>query len=479
MNNEQKRPLLFLLLCIFSYNEAQRRTFSPTLRQTLAELVAKTEKKAQTGVKIVGLTSSRTIYEHNAATLLIPASNTKLFTAGAALHILGPSYKYETLFCTNNSFGVARIGNLYIKGSGDPTLVSSDLEKMVASLRKQGIREIKGNIIVDSSIFDDQATGPGWAPGDGPIFDKSELRGFIVDHSCISVRVKPAHAAGRKPLITIDPVNSFLAIDNRALTVSHPTKQAIHTFVTADNKILINGKIALKSGKKFYRIALRNPDLFAGHVVQALLRKQGITQRGAVRKGTTPPKVRVLARHSSEPTPALIKTMVKKSDNLYADALFKTMGACRYAIPGTWAKGKKAVEDFLLRTMKLPQRSFNINDGSGLSRTNKVSAACMVDFLTAMYKKSPFKNQFIDSLPIAGIDGTLRHRMSSKGSKGAIKAKTGSLTGVSSLSGYITPPSGESLAFSLLTNKRKGKAFSIKQTLEDPLCTLLAQSRIR
>ncbi|MBA2307515.1 D-alanyl-D-alanine carboxypeptidase/D-alanyl-D-alanine-endopeptidase [Candidatus Dependentiae bacterium] len=474
-----QRPyyLLIVLLFVFSNTQALKRKSSRTSTPTLAELVTTHAKKASTGIKIVNLENSRTLYERLPTTHFIPASNTKICTAGAALHILGPSFRYETLFSTDTSVGVSRIGNLFIKGSGDPTLLYNDLKAMVLKVRAQGIREIKGNIIIDSSIFDDQSAAPGWAPGDGPIFDKSELRGFLVDHSCLTVRIKPAHAVGRKPLVTIEPSTSFLKIDNRAITVSNPTKQAIHTFVTHDNKILITGKIALKSGQKFYRIALRNPDLFAGHVVQELLRKHGIIHRGTVRKGIVPAKVRIVARHYSKPVHTIINTMMKKSDNLYADALFKTVGARRYGAQGTWATGKKAVEDFLIKTMNLSERGFILNDGSGLSRTNRLSAAFLVDFLIAMYKKSPFKNHFINSLPIAGVDGSLRHRMGGSLTKGAVRAKTGSLAGVSSLSGYITLPSGEHLVFSLLTNKRKGQALSFKTTLEDRVCGVLLQRR--
>ena len=467
---------VLLLTCSASILASQKRSFSSSTCE-ITGLIAQHTKKAQIGAKVVSLQSSSTLYAHNPLTVHIPASNTKLFTAGAALHILGPSFRYETQFCTDQSLGVSRIGNLYIKGSGDPTLLSKDLERMVLTLRAKGIREIKGSIIVDSSVFDDQSSAPGWAEGDGPIFDKSQLRGLLVDHSCISITVKPAHALHRRPCVQVYPSTHFLALDNQALTLASPTKQGIATNVTGNNKLRITGKIALKSAQKLYRIALQNPDIFAGQVVHTLLKKHGISNRGTVRKGTTPLKGAVLTRHYSKPAHMLIKTMMRKSDNLYADALFKTMGAHFYGVPGTWAKGKKAMDNFLTKTMKLTPR-FSINDGSGLSRTNKISATCVVDFLIAMYK-TPFKDHFIATFPVAGTNGSLRNRLTDKTTVGIVKAKTGSLAGVSSLSGYIFPPSGKNLAFSLLTNKQKGSALPFKKTFEDPLCTLLIKKHTR
>ncbi len=479
MNNKisTKKWCLFavffwLYLPFFQTNTVVRK-FSPPITVSLDKLVDENKKKASIGIKVTTLDTKRTLYQKNADTLFIPASNTKLFTAGAALHILGPSFRYETVLFTDRLYTAARISSLYVKGAGDPTLLSKDLEKAARTLREKGIKEIRGNIVIDISIFDAQPTALGWAPGDGPIFDKSQLGGFIVDHSCITVRVKPAHAPGRKPLVSVEPFNDLITIENKAQTTTHAEKQAIHTFLTPGNKLIVTGKIALKSTQKFYRIALHNPELFAAHTLRAHLKKQGIILRGKIVAGRVPPKAQVLVRHYSKPAETIIKTMMKKSDNLYADTLFKTIGARVYGAPGTWEKGRRAVENFLTRTMKLPVNRYFLNDGSGLSRLNKVSPTALVEFLTAMYQTSTFKKQFIESFPISGTDGSLRLRMQHKTTKGKILAKTGSLSGVSSLSGYLTLPGGKHLAFASMTNRSKGSAFSFKQTLEDKLCSLL------
>ncbi|MBA3751754.1 D-alanyl-D-alanine carboxypeptidase/D-alanyl-D-alanine-endopeptidase [Candidatus Dependentiae bacterium] len=465
--------MFFWLSLTFLETKTIVQKLPSTITGSLNKLIDENRKKASIGIKVATLDTKRTLYQKNADTLFIPASNTKLFTAGAALHILGPSFRYETVLYTDRLYTTARMSSLYVKGSGDPTLLSQDLEKAAHTLRAKGIKEIRGNIVVDISIFDAQPTALGWAPGDGPIFDKSQVGGFIVDHSCITVRVKPAHAPGRKPLVTIEPSNDLITVENKAQTTTHAEKQAIHTFLTPDNKLIITGKIALKSTQKFYRIALHNPELFAAHTLRVYLKKQGIVHRGKIVAGRVPPKALILVRHYSKPAETIIKTMMKKSDNLYADTLFKTIGARVYGTPGTWEKGRKAVENFLTRTMKLPAHRYFLNDGSGLSRLNKVSPTALIEFLTAMYQKSAFKKQFIESFPISGTDGSLRLRMQHKTTKGKILAKTGSLTGVSSLSGYITLPGGKHLAFASMTNRSKGSAFSFKQTLEDKLCSLL------
>ncbi len=444
-----------------------------TLAAAIQAIVQQSDKKAQVGIKVVNLHTNTCLFQKNPDKLFTPASNTKLFTTGAALHILGPSYTFRTRLLTDKQVNPHTINHLYIKGSGDPTLKTKDLESLVTTLKTRGTKEIQGNLIIDSSIFDAEGVGPGWGTGDGPIFDKSPTGGLLINHSCITIRVKPA-AVGRAPQVFLEPENTLNKIVNNARTTTHAKEHALHVIRTKDHRIIITGTIAKKSKQKYFRIAIDHPDLYAGHTLHALLKKNRITLKGKIKTGIAASGLTVLATHTSKPAIKMIRTVMKRSDNLYADALFKKMGAKVYGSPGTWAKGKKAVEAFLKDEVGLVDTQLQLHDGSGLSHANKVSPNHITHYLNWIHTKASFKAQFIETLPISGIDGSLRNRMKHKSVHAKVKAKTGSLFGVSSLSGYITAGSGRELSFVIMVNRKNKSAVEFKRKLEDHLCTLLA-----
>ena len=315
------------------------------LTKAIHAIVEQAGKKAATGIKVISLKNNACIYEKDADTVFIPASNTKLLTAGAAYQLLGADFCFQTELSTDLRLNSTRINNLYIKGSGDPSLITEDLESLVHQLKRNHIREIRGDIILDASIFDDVPLAPGSSKGDGPIFDKSPVAGFTVNHSCISVRVKPARSLRRRPLVFLDPYIAALPIENKALTVGTPKKQNIWVSCT-DDSIVVNGTISIKDSAKCYRIALKNPSHYAAKLLISLLKKHKIVVRGRLLAGRVPQDAQRLAVHRSAPLNSLIKFMMKSSDNLYADSFFKKMGELKYGAPGTWAKGKKQLRPF-------------------------------------------------------------------------------------------------------------------------------------
>ncbi len=442
------------------------------LKESLDNLAKTADKKTALGIKVTSLKHNATIYQKNPDQVLIPASTTKVFTGAAALKILGPEATFETQLYTDKQLGPHKIHHLYIKGGGDPTLATKDLESLVHQI-KTPISEIKGDIIVDASIFDQQNIGPGWNKKDGLIYDKAPVMGLMVNHSCIRVRVTPSRGGGR-PRVTIDPDSSFARIENKARTVLQAKKNALHVFYRTDGTVVVTGKIARNSKQKHYRIAIDRPDMYAGHVLLSLLKKHKIICKTRISKGMVSSDAKLLARHTSEPVSEIVRLMMKPSDNLYADALFKKIGAVAYGAPGTWAKGKKAVEHFLVNVVKMPIDTLALNDGSGLSHTNRISPTHLSTFLTWIYKESPFRDYFIDSLPISGVDGTLRKRMRNRIAQSKIKAKTGNLPGITGLAGYITPPQGEPLVFVIMINRGNKSAVAYKRKFEDKICTLLA-----
>lgn len=445
-----------------------------TLRATIGNLVNEVDKKASVGVKVVLLKNNSTIYEKNADHLFTPASNTKLITAAAAYHLLGPDYRFTTTLYTDKKIGQHTINNLYIKGVGDPTLTAEDLQGLAKQLRKIGIYEIKGSLIVDASLFaSEKAAAPGWSVGDGPIFDKAPTGALMVEHSCIRIQVKPARVVGKRPHVIITPHADAIRIQNDAKTTAESHRHSLTILHGANNTLIVRGTLGKRSKTKFYRIAVEQPDLYAGQVLAGALKAHAIHLRGTIKLGLLPENPRVLCEHTSEPLNDIIRHLMKKSDNLYADALFRLMGALHTKESGSWASGRLAIENFLKTTVGLDMEHIHLFDGSGLSHKNKITPNHFIQLLSWVYTQSPHKDNFIASLPIGGVDGSLRNRMKQTVPH-AVKAKTGNLNGVTCLSGYITPKTGLPLIFVIMVNRKNKSAVIFKRKLEDQLCKILA-----
>ncbi len=444
------------------------------LRRTIDKLAHEADKHTSIGVKVHLLANHSTVYEKNAGKLFKPASNTKLITAAAAYHILGPSYRFRTTLFTDKKINSKTINNLYIRGSGDPTLTDKDLTKMVKHLKAQGITEIRGNIVVDHTLFNSQGTGPGVRKADGALYDKAPTSALMCNHSCVRVTVTPTKIVGRKPHVAVSPHTSYITVNNNARTRTKTQGRSLHIVRGENNVITIKGVISKRSKPKTYRIAVKHPSRFTGHVLKQVLKQQGISVHGKVISGKVPKFATYLTEHASKQLSGIITFMMKASDNLYADAIFRAMGAHRYGAPGTWTKGKRAVEEFLKDKVGLNPTEFTINDGSGLSHKNRIAPKHLCQLLMWEYTKSPHKESFIASLPIGGVDGTLRNRMKHHSTRTHVKAKTGSLSGVTSLSGYITPKTGLPLIFVIMVNRSNKSAVVFKRKLEDQLCKLLA-----
>ncbi len=444
------------------------------LRTTISKLVNEVDKNASVGVKVVLLKHNSTIYEKNAEHLFTPASNTKLITAAAAYHLLGPQYQFKTKLYTDKKINSHTIHNLYLKGAGDPTLKDSDLTELIRRLKSLGIHEIKGNIIVDSSLFaQESSTAPGWSSGNGPIFDFAPSGALMVNHSCIRINVKPARVVGKRPLVTLDPQTPYMIIHNDAKTRAESKKHSLQVIHGPNNSIMVQGTIGKHSKTKYYRIAVDKPHIYAGQVLAGIVKAQKIVLRGTIKSGIVPEAAKLLVEHTSEELTEIVRHMMKKSDNLYADSLFRLMGAQASGEPGSWANGKQALEEFLKTTVGIDTTNLKVFDGSGLSHSNKLSPNHFIELLTWMYTQSPHKDSFIASLPIGGVDGSLRNRMKQTAPH-TVKAKTGNLTGVTCLSGYITPKTGLPLIFVIMVNRKNKSAIAFKRKLEDQLCKILA-----
>lgn len=375
------------------------------LETQIQKHIQRYKKTEKVGIKIIALDTSTVLYAKNDTALMVPASATKLTTSIAALNFLGPGYRFETTISTNGSIkkGILR-GNICLTGSGDPSLTSHDIARCTRALKALGITQITGSIIVDASVFD----AVWYAPG-----------------------VKRVDTEWRSPVGATLPT--------AGITINH-------NYV---NKT---------------RRAVTNPVRYAGECLYYALRKQGIqvahtilTKKVAYQK--------ILVVHESPSLKELIQVVLKDSDNLYADCIFKALSA--RSSHGTWSGSAKRVTDFLENTVHLP-KGYTLVDGSGLSRANKMTAHQFVLLLMWAYHNFVYFSELLDGLPQAGVDGTLKRRIHTP----ILLAKTGTLTGISSLVGYCLPDKQPACAFAILAHGPSSGTH--KKGIEDGIARSLA-----
>lgn len=457
--------LLFLTACSSS---KQLQIAQPAGgARSLAELRLRIEQvlndralaHAMTGIKIVSLRTGEVFYERNADLLAHPASNQKLLTSATALSVLGPAY----IFCTSVACDSAQkiegaiAGDLYLIGRGNPDLTDKDLFGLAQNLAQMGVKEIRGNLVCDDFYFDDLRWGNGWMWDDDPSTDEPRLSALTVNDNAVTVRVTPADTAGKPARVQIVPPTDHVTLVNTSITVKRQTQfdslQLPPLLITRhwqqnENTVLVSGGVAQNESPQEETLNILYPEIYCGKLFRDALRTAGITLQGQVLRGAAPAKIKILAEHRGPMMPILIN-LNKVSDNLTAELLLKTLGAERLGQPGTAAKGIRVMRQFF-SSAGIDTNAVYSADGSGVSHYNLVTPANLVNLLTAMWKNFAIRNEFVATLPIAGVDGTLRGRMKGTVAANVLHAKTGTLSAVSTLSGYTTTAEGEELAFSFM-----------------------------
>jgi len=453
------------------------------LAQAIDEAIDSVDPHIHIGIQVISLKHGDVLYQKNPHIKFIPASNTKLFTSAAALALLGPSYRFETqLFITGKVKNGILYGDVYLKGAGDPTLTSDDLKVMAKQLSLYGITLIKGAVYCDITEFDKMVRGPGWSWDMGPTFSNAPLDSLMINHSCIDCYVLPTQP-GKKPQVRLKPHMGDFVINNTALTVGNLADPLVvsRQWLRQKNSIDIVGSISHTASPAIHKMAVEMPYEYTCAVFKQLLNSYGIvTPHHQVMCKVVPSDASVIYTHYSPTISSMIRPILKKSDNLYADALFKKMGVCKKGSPGTWHKGKLVLTDFLSNKVGLDPKTFWFVDGSGMSRYNLVSPSHLVKLLQWIYehpsnnkKQGSLYKIICEGLPVAGVDGALKHRMKDKTVRTRVRAKTGFLGGVVSLSGYIVTVDGDVLAFAIMINGFIGSP-DVYKKLEDRIATLLS-----
>lgn len=415
--------------------------------------------RAQAGVKIVSLRTGEILYERHSQLLFHPASNQKLLTSAAALAVLGPQFVFKTTAACDSGAvrdGVVH-GNVYLLGRGNPDLSTGDLFGMAQELARQGIRAIAGNIVCDDFYFDQVRWGSGWMWDDDPSWLFSRFTALTVNDNAVVIRARPGQQPGRPAIVAVNASGPFVEIVNRSLTVARASQidslnlqrlRIQRRWRENQNVFEIEGAIGSDEPAVETKQNVLQAELLAGYIFRDLLPLCGIEFSGTVQHGLGPARPHILAEHHGQILPALIN-FNKLSDNLSGELLLKTLGAERWGRPGTAEKGLRALREFLAKC-GVDTLALRASDGSGVSRYNLVTPAGLVNLLTALWQTANIRHEFAATLPIAGVDGTLENRMRGTPAEGILRAKTGSLSGVSTLSGYTTTKEGEEIAFSMM-----------------------------
>lgn len=451
----------------------QQDFFSHTL--SLQGIIADMKRSATTGVLVRSLQSNKVLYAENADQLFAPASNMKIITAFAGLKFLGPNFVYRTRLLTDAPSatpvdGVLQ-GNLYLKYDGDPSLGFADLNALFASLAAQKIQRIQGNLYVDTSRYDKQGVSPGTVASDLGYCYGAPVSGAILNHNCLPVKLFPGSPGG--PARLAFPYDVSLPVTNNVVTgsrgMSHLSIQH-----DAQGHYVLNGSIPLRRSGITLTIPIPCDAQYGEAAAAKLLARTGVQVTGADIPTQPTAQLKLIAQHDSKPLSDLVLEMMKKSDNLIANAVFKSVGAAATQHTASWESSGAAVRAILQKN-GVDTQGMVIVDGSGLSRNNQVSPAQLVQILTVASKDPMIAKVYEEALPVGGLDGTLKHRLSTQDIIGKVKAKTGSMHGVSSLSGYVEAHDGEVLVFSIIMNDFAGGLYRYR-TLEDNFCRVLRAS---
>lgn len=426
-------------------------------------------RHATWGALVVSLTRGDTLFAWRPDRLMVPASNAKLFTTAAALHYLGTEFRFVTvLFADGRVNNGVLFGDLVLYGTGDPTfgLDTASLAPFADSVVRAGIRRIRGDVVGDASFLGAELTGPGWSPDNFSLPFAAPPSALNAAENVIVVTVTPGRSTGDPARVTVDPPNDYYTVISVVVTGRPRSRTRIAVDRgPAHGVIELRGVIAPDRAAWRTSVVVQEPAVFAAGLLRRLLASRGVVVQGGVRSetgdaperarqmlaathGATDPFANAIAVRRSPPLDEMVTFINHRSHNLSAELAFRTIGRT-VGGAGTFAAGAQAVARFLREQVGLSAGSFRVTDGSGLSLLDQATPRSLVQLLAWM-RHAPEGRAFYLSLPVVG-EG-IHSRMLGTPAVGRLRAKTGTMSDVSALSGYVSATGGEELVFSLLVN---------------------------
>ncbi|MFI5213725.1 MAG: D-alanyl-D-alanine carboxypeptidase/D-alanyl-D-alanine-endopeptidase [Gemmatimonadales bacterium] len=478
--------LLAAMAALPAPGSAQETATGLLARQLTPILQARHWRRATWGALVVSLTRGDTLFSWNADRRFVPASNAKLFTTAAALHYLGPDYRFPTVLFADGPVSNGELyGDLVLYGTGDPTfaLDTAGLAPFADSVVRAGIRRVRGDIVGDASFLGAELAGPGWSPDnlDDAYSAPSSALGAAENH--IRVTVEPGPSIGAPATFWLDPPGDYYRITNHVVTARPHTRTRIEVHEgRTRGAVELTGAINIARGSWSTFLVVREPALFAAGMLRQLLEARGVRITGATRAetGEAPERSRQVLDHvgrarddfagaiavrRSAPLDQIVSMINHRSHNLSAELALRSIGRVR-GNSGTFASGARLVQRYLVQDVGVSSDAVQVTDGSGLSVLDLATPRSLVQLLA--HERGD--NAFYRSLPMVGQG--LRDRMVRTAALGRLRAKTGTLVGVSALSGYVTTADGEELAFSLIVNSTPSVARA--RTVQDQIGARLA-----
>jgi serine-type D-Ala-D-Ala carboxypeptidase/endopeptidase (penicillin-binding protein 4) len=417
--------------------------------------------KAKVSALAIEADGGKTIYARAEKAPLNVASNVKIVTVAAGLSLLGPEYRWRTTLSIAGPpsgpplpAGGEVAGDLYLRGSGDPTLAIEDLATMVGDLAALGLHKVRGALVIDDSLFEGGYIPPAYDQKTDSTASRAPSSAASLNGNVVAVTIIPGGAAGAPARVVVDPPSPYFTIAGRAVTAtSGPSSPGVDTKEDGTHtRVNVAGRIRLGTDPKTFYRRVAHPSLFLGHTLKQLMERRGISIAGSVRIGRAPAQgLRILSAHDSAPLAVAVQDLNKRSNNFAAEQLLRTMGAEIGGRPGTWEKGLKAVDRYLTG-VGIKSGSYQMMNASGLYDSNRFSAEQIVTILRAAARDFRISAEFLSSLAVAGTDGTIAHRMGGTLAERYVRAKTGTLANVSCLSGFAGSPGHMPIVFSILVN---------------------------
>ena len=466
--------LSFLLILVISQIKAQ------PLAQRLDSLLSNDPmlRTSEVGITVFDLTTGESLFQYQDEKLYRPASTEKVVTSVTALATLGLDYTMDTrLQYTGKIEGDTLKGNLYLVGGFDPEFMDEDLDSLVDVIAQSGIRYIADTLAADVSMMDSVYWGNGWSWDDVPDSFQPYMSPLMLNRGCVDVTVIPAEKDSL-PIIECVPASDYYQVDNDGVS-NNP--QAGNLRITRNwlhngNLIHVSGNVSKKTTRT---LSIYTSKDFFFHTFINRLKEKGIeANTTAFADCPQNDSLRVVSPLFTlqRPIGEVLTQMMKESDNLCAESMFYHL-----AHHHTQQKrvkdndGSDAINHFVKESLGLNPEYYNIVDGSGVSLYNYISPRLLLEYLKYAYYHADIFQSFYEALPIAGIDGTLKSRMKKSKAYQNVHAKTGTVTGVSSLAGYAKAPNGHQLAFAIINqNVMKSRQ---ARTFQDKVCDILCTSK--
>lgn len=427
------------------------------LGRTLAGLAQGAPGGGLVGVAVSDVLTGEEVFALSGDAQLNPASNAKIVTAACALKVLGPEFRFASSLHGDREDAAIR-GHIHFKGHADPTLTSADLYSMARELRATGLRRVEGDVVVDDTYFDEQNLPFAFdrQPDEENRF-RSPVGAASLNENALAITIAPGPVGMERARVALDPPG-YATLTNDSITVGQGANDPKIATDSSEGRarIRVYGQVPLGARPVTYYRRIDDPSSFTGWGVKAALEAAGVSVGGGVRVGPLPPGTPLLAEHVSAPLSSVLWETGKMSNNFVTETVLKTMGAETSRGPGTWAAATEACAG-VLETFGVARGTYTYRNGSGLYDGDLFSARQLVRVLRGAYLDPSIRPEFLTQLATGGADGTIGERYRGPATKRRVRAKTGTLADVSTLSGYVLDAEGRNpIAFSILVNKAPG-----------------------